>query len=68
MIGDFVYEKFHDIHECPESLIERLRHYFLTYKVFPGKDDHKIQITHVYGRKEAHEIITLSRRDYRLKF
>ena len=68
MIGDFVYEQYKDIHECPESLIERLRHYFLTYKVFPGKGHSEMQITDIYGCKEAHEVINLSRQDYLQKF
>jgi len=68
MIGDFVYGKYKDIHELPENLIERLRHYFLTYKDSPERKDSKVQITHIYDCREAHEIINLSRKDYRAKF
>lgn len=64
MIGDFVYEHFRDIHECPEKLIERLRHYFLTYKDSPEREHSKVQITHIYNAKEAKEIIQLGREDY----
>ena len=65
MVGDFVYENIKDIKECPESLIERLRHYFLTYKDTPERDSHsKVQITHIYGREEAYEIIKLGCQDY----
>lgn len=66
LAGDFLYENFKDISECPESLIERLRHYFLTYKDSPDmKIKRKVQILHTYGREEAYEIIKLSMQDYR---
>jgi inorganic pyrophosphatase len=65
MKGDFVYGKMKDITECPESLIERLRHYFLTYKDAPdGASNRKIQITHIYGREEAYEVLRLAQQDY----
>lgn len=66
MADDFFYENIKDISECPEKLIERLRHYFLTYKDAPNsKSSQKnVEITHTYGRNEALEIIKLSRLDY----
>lgn len=65
MADDFVYEKFRDLRECPQSLIERLRHYFLTYKDTPERSNQsKVQITHLYGREEAYEIIRLASEDY----
>lgn len=66
--GDMVYSKWHDIMDVPEMLIERLRHYFLTYKDIPGGERHTCEITHTYGREEAHEVILRSRRDYDAKF
>ena len=37
MRGDAIYGHMHDIHECPPSQIDRLKHYFLTYKDAPGQ-------------------------------
>lgn len=68
MMGDFIYEKFKDITECSENLVERLRHYFLTYKDAPDRLNSVVQITHTYGAQEAYEIIKLSQRDYLNKF
>jgi len=62
--GDAVYGGWATIEECPEQVVERLRHYFLTYKQVPGREQAKVEITHVYGREEAHEVIARSRRDY----
>jgi inorganic pyrophosphatase len=64
LVGDFVYEKFRDVSECPQKLIERLRHYFLTYKDTPERIHTNVQITHIYGREEAYEVIELGCQDY----
>lgn len=65
MAGDFFYENIRDISECPEKLIERIRHYFLTYKDAPNSGPNgRVQITHTYGRSEALSIIKLSQLDY----
>jgi inorganic pyrophosphatase len=66
--GDMVYSEWHDIKDVPATLIERLRHYFLTYKDIPGKREHNCEIMHTYNREEAHEVILRSRMDYDAKF
>lgn len=68
MKGDAAYGNWQDISECPHELIDRLRHYFLTYKDVPGGKDPIVELTHVYGRDEAHEVIRRSREDYIKKF
>ena len=62
--GDAVYGSFRDIADCPAPLVDRLRHYFLTYKQGPDRSSHAVEITHVYGREEAHEVIGRSQDDY----
>lgn len=66
--GDLVFGQWQDILDVPSSFIERLRHYFLTYKDIPGAEQHNCQITHLYNREEAHEVIRLSQEDYRDTF
>jgi len=67
--GDEVYQNWNDITNCPPTMIERLKHYFLTYKDMPGTDSIKrCEITHIYGKDEAIEIIERSRRDYNANF
>jgi inorganic pyrophosphatase len=68
MEGDAIYGPWTDVSNCPEPLIERLRHYFLTYKDVPGSPRTRCRITHVYGRDEAHEVIRRSQDDYRRRF
>jgi inorganic pyrophosphatase len=66
--GDLIYEHIQDIKDCPANLIERLMHYFLTYKESPEdltqKGHHRMEITDVYGKEEAKEIIRLAQVDY----
>lgn len=65
--NDVVYGHFNDISDCPELVIQRLKHYFLTYKDMPGLDKNT-EITHIYGREEALEVIKSSMLDYHNKF
>lgn len=66
--GDLSYGGFHDLADCPPGLVERLQHYFLTYKQLPGNTPRKVEIAEVYDRVEAHEVIRCSIRDYRQRF
>lgn len=64
MHGDGLFGHWQSIMDAPTMLIERLRHYFLTYKDAPGNTNRTVEITHVYGKDEAHEIIKRSYEDY----
>ena len=64
MKGDPAYGDITDIKSVPKQILEKLKHYFLTYKDMPG-EQHHCEITHVYGRREAQQVIRRSREDYR---
>jgi inorganic pyrophosphatase len=64
---DAVYGNYSDIADCPELVVDRLKHYFLTYKDLPGKES-RVEITHTFGVSEAHEIISRSMVDYHQRF
>jgi len=66
--GDALYGGWKQIHDSPETLIDRLRHYFLTYKQAPGVAVARVEITDVYDREEAYEVIRRSRADYEAHF
>ena len=65
--NDAVYGNYKDISDCPELVIDRLKHYFLTYKDLPGKE-RDVEITHTFGVEDAHEIIRKSMEDYSDRF
>jgi inorganic pyrophosphatase len=66
--GDAVYGAIQDIQALPPLLVDRLRHYFLTYKQGPDRVDHVVEIAAVYGREEAYEAIRRSGLDYEAAF
>ncbi|HKR59620.1 MAG TPA: inorganic pyrophosphatase [Pyrinomonadaceae bacterium] len=68
LVSDVAYGHIEDISGCPKGLVDRLKHYFLTYKQFPGEAPRRVEIAAVYNRDEAHEVIACSQRDYRHTF
>ena len=62
--GDATYGHLREIAKCPPVVIDRLRHYFLTYKQAPDAVTPVCEITHVYEREEALDVIQRSRADY----
>ncbi|MCB2219779.1 MAG: inorganic pyrophosphatase [Bacteroidetes bacterium] len=65
--NDAVYQNYKDITDLPDLVVDRLKHYFLTYKDLPG-NPRDVEITHVFGKEEAHEVINRSVNDYQQKF
>lgn len=65
--NDAMYSTYQDVEDLPELVIDRLKHYFLTYKDIPGNKAN-CEITHVYGKQEAYEVINRSLEDYNDKF
>ncbi|MBN8702499.1 MAG: inorganic pyrophosphatase [Bacteroidetes bacterium] len=66
LYGDDVYGNFETLSDCPESIINRLKHYFLTYKNIPGETTPTCVIDAVYAKEEALQVIEKSREDYML--
>ena len=64
MHNDNIFGGWDNIDDCPASLIERIKHYFLTYKQAPGAEDRICEITQVYGKDEAYQVIERSYSDY----
>lgn len=66
--NDLIYGEYKKLSDLPELVIERLKHYFLTYKDLPGRDKRNAEITHIYDVEEAHLVIRESMKDYHHKF
>jgi inorganic pyrophosphatase len=65
---DVAYGHFQDIGQAPSGVIERLVHYFQSYKQRPDEPLHRVSIAEVYDRAEAFEVIRLSLADYQVKY
>ena len=63
--SDLAYGLIEDIGDCPQALVDRLKHYFLSYKQLPGDAPKKVEIVGVYDRAEALDVINRSLSDYR---
>ena len=66
--SDLAYGGIIEIGDVPTGLIDRLRHYFLSYKQLPGDAHKKVEIVGVYDRAEALDVITRSLHDYEHEF
>lgn len=62
--GDFVWGNVTEITELPPILVERLEHYFATYKMVPGAE-RQIEVRKVYGHEHAYKVVEASLADYR---
>lgn len=65
--NDNVWGQVSDISELPEILVERLRHYFSTYKLIPGEES-KISIEKAYGAEHAQTVVSAGIEDYQELF
>ena len=61
---DAIYSTYQDIYDLPHLVVERLKHYFTTYKDIPGDNERKCVLTHIYDAEIAHEVIRRSIEDY----
>ena len=65
--NDTVYGHFTNLEDLPKIVIQRLEHYFLTYKDMPG-EERNTEIPHIYGREEALKVIQFAVQDYNKRF
>jgi inorganic pyrophosphatase len=63
MKNDPSFGNWRDLSDCPRAFIERLKHYFLTYKQQPGKTS-PCEIAEEYGVDEAQRMVELAHQDY----
>jgi inorganic pyrophosphatase len=61
--NDLVWGGARDLSDVPPVLVERLQHYFLTYKLVPGQQA-QAKITKVYGRAHALKVVRAAMQDY----
>jgi inorganic pyrophosphatase len=64
---DPVYGGLADVGELPQPLVDRLIHYFATYKL-PRSGEHRVRVGDPYDRQHAEAVITAAMADYRDEF
>ena len=65
--NDYVWGAARDIDDVPAVFVERLQHYFLTYKLVPGQQP-TASIDRVYGRDHARQVVIAALEDYAAAF
>jgi inorganic pyrophosphatase len=60
--NDNIWASVEDLNGLPPVLVERLRHYFSTYKLVPGAEP--VRIEPAYGRAVACRVVEAAMQDY----
>ncbi len=65
--NDPLWASVDNITDLPPALIERMRHYFMTYKLVPGEET-QVTIGPAYGFDHAKQVIQAAVEDYETEF
>lgn len=64
---DAIWSEARDITDLPKRLIERLQHYFVTYKMRPGETA-TVKVQQIYGVQRARQVVEAAIADYRAAY
>ena len=67
LANDTIWQAAQDVSDLPEAIIERLRHYFSTYKSLPDEAQ-VISIEQSYGCEHALKVLQAALDDYDVEF
>mgnify|MGYP006349796873 FL=1 len=67
LCNDSFWGEVTTISQLPAALIERLRHYFLTYKLVPGQPA-RVEIDETYDSSHAQDVVRAAIEDYSTEF
>src|SRR5688572_1631975 len=67
LVNDDVWGTARDLSDVPAVLVERLQHYFLTYKLVPGRRA-RARVAKAYGRSHALKVVRAAIADYAAAF
>jgi inorganic pyrophosphatase len=63
LLKDSFWGDANSVFDLPQALIERVRHYFGTYKLVPG-DENRVVIKETYDRPQALQVVEAAMQDY----
>lgn len=64
LVNDLFWSDVQELDDLPEKMVERLTHYFSTYKLVPGSKS-SASIARTYGRDHATAVVEAAVADYR---
>ncbi len=62
LVSDAIWSRARELDDLPPALVDRLRHYFETYKQVPGTNP--VVIDAVYGREHAETVVRAAMADW----
>jgi inorganic pyrophosphatase len=65
--GDLIYGDLDDVDALPEAMVDRLIHYFSTYKL-PRSGEHRVSVGSPYRRAHAEAVVSAAMADYQREF
>jgi inorganic pyrophosphatase len=65
--NDYVWGAARNLSDVPAVFVERLEHYFVTYKLVPGERPHA-RVAKTYGRTHACRVVKAAMKDYEDNF
>ncbi|MBT8143336.1 MAG: inorganic pyrophosphatase [Gammaproteobacteria bacterium] len=68
LVNDNVWDDVRDVAELPQQLVDRLRHYFSTYKLLPGEPAQRVKVGAPYGVEHARKVLAAAIADYQAEF
>ena len=68
LANDMVWGTVEDVRDLPAALVDRLRHYFGTYKMREAGGTTSVKVHEVYGRERAHRVVEAAIADYCERF
>jgi inorganic pyrophosphatase len=63
LANDHIWSDAQDVTDLPEAMIDRVQHYFSTYKSMPDQES-VISIEHIYGCQHALQVVIAALEDY----
>ncbi|MEM9185641.1 MAG: inorganic pyrophosphatase [Planctomycetota bacterium] len=64
LANDAMWGDVHDVAHLPKVLVDRLRHYFSTYKSLTPEEAATVRIDKAYGREHALSVVQAAMADY----
>lgn len=65
--NDTTWSRVRDVSELPANMVERMRHYFSTYKLVPGQVS-RLSVEELYGRDHALRVVEAAMEDYNQRY
>lgn len=64
LANDAMWGEVNDVNDLPKVLVDRLRHYFSTYKSLTPEEATSVKIDKAYGREHALSVVRAAMADY----